>query len=159
MKTRHAYKRTLITSSHLETRELARRLAAAAHLPAVIALAGNLGAGKTEFVKGLGWGLGLDPDSICSATFVIVCEYGTSRKLVHVDAYRLRSSDELDAIGWDEIITAEDSLVAVEWADRVTDRLPPETLRIEMELLGPTQRKITLQTDPTSPWGSLLAYV
>jgi tRNA threonylcarbamoyladenosine biosynthesis protein TsaE len=159
MKTRHAYKRTLITSSYLETRELARRLAVAAHLPAVIALAGNLGAGKTEFVKGLGWGLGLAPDSICSATFVIVCEYGTSRKLIHVDAYRLQSSDELEAIGWEEIITGENSLVAVEWADRIADRLPPKTLWVEMELLGPTERKITLQADPTSPWGKLLVHV
>jgi len=143
---------SLTTTSAGQSRELARELATATRLPAVAGLVGPLGAGKTEFVKGLGWGLGLDPKTICSATFVIICEYGTSHPLIHVDAYRLVGPGQWDALGADELLERTDALIAVEWADRVRDRLPADTLWVRQELAGPTDRRITLQTTATSPW-------
>jgi len=149
-------KRSLITESPSETRELACRLAQAVQLPAVIALVGPLGAGKTVFVKGLGQGLGLDGDTICSATFVIVCEYGTRRTLVHVDAYRLAGPEELAAVGWDEMLERPNCLIAVEWANRVAELVPPEALRVHLAPAGPSRRKIRLGCTVPGPWVAVL---
>ncbi|NLX03707.1 MAG: tRNA (adenosine(37)-N6)-threonylcarbamoyltransferase complex ATPase subunit type 1 TsaE [Phycisphaerae bacterium] len=148
---------TVQTHSPEQTRELACRLARRVQLPAVIGLVGQLGAGKTEFVKGLGRGLSVDERSICSATFVIICEYGDGVTLVHVDAYRLTSGQELDPLGWDEILERKDCLVAVEWADRVADRMPAETLWVRQEVIAETDRRITLEAPRSGPWQAVLA--
>jgi tRNA threonylcarbamoyladenosine biosynthesis protein TsaE len=98
---------------------------------AVIALIGPLGAGKTLFVKGLAQGLGLDPASVASPTFVIASEYPASegRRLAHVDLYRLRSQAELEAAGFLDLL-APGTLVAVEWGDRLPGALPEDRLEV-----------------------------
>lgn len=108
----------------------------------VIGLIGPLGAGKTVFVKGLAEGLGVEPSSVSSPTFVIAQQYpvpaeATPRPHVlhHVDLYRLESEDELDAIGFSDLFDAG-SVVAAEWSDRFPDVLGPERLEIELE--GPS---------------------
>jgi tRNA threonylcarbamoyladenosine biosynthesis protein TsaE len=110
--------RQIISSSEAETRNVARLLAAALQAGTTILLSGDLGAGKTAFVKGLAEGLGLDADEVTSPTFTLVHEYRGGRlPLIHVDLYRLDSA-ELDEIGLDPDL-ALTGVVAVEWAERL----------------------------------------
>lgn len=100
----------------------------------VIALRGPLGSGKTAFVKGLAEGLGLDPGVVCSPTFVISAEYPACEggvRLVHLDLYRLESAGELEAAGFLDVLD-RDSVVAIEWADRLASALPAEHLAIAL---------------------------
>lgn len=100
----------------------------------VIALRGPLGAGKTAFVKGLAEGLGLDPGIVSSPTFVIAQEYpceARGMRLVHLDLYRLEGPGELEAAGFLDVLDAE-SVVAIEWADRMPQALPQDRLEIEL---------------------------
>ena len=111
--------RTLTSSSELDTRAVARTLAADLTPGTVILISGDLGAGKTAFVRGLAEGLGLDPADVTSPTFTLVHEYRGGRlPLVHVDLYRLERAD-FDEIGLDSDLGAA-GVVAIEWAERLT---------------------------------------
>jgi len=105
----------------------------------VLSLVGPLGVGKTAFVKGLAGGLGLDPDSVSSPTFVIVHQYGVGapRPLNHVDLYRLESADELETAGFFDLLSGN-ALVAVEWGDRFAGELPRDHLEIRLERVAPS---------------------
>lgn len=92
----------------------------------VLALSGNLGAGKTTFVQGLAEGLGIQ-ESIQSPTFVLLNIYG---KLAHFDLYRLKKSSDFLGLGFDEYF-AMDGICAIEWPDRIAEILPPGTIHIE----------------------------
>ena len=130
-----------ITSQSVEqTQQLAAALADRLSRPALLAISGRLGAGKTHFIKGLGPPLGIDPRNICSATFVIMAEYGREKRLVHVDAYRLKTPGELENIGWYELLERPDVLIAVEWADKITPLLPPHRLDIRIDILDDHRR-------------------
>jgi len=112
-----------VTQSEAETRSLARELARDLTAGSTLLLSGDLGAGKTAFVKGLAEGLGLSPDDVTSPTFTLVHEYRGGRlALVHVDLYRLDSAD-LDDIGLDADV-AGSGVLAIEWAERLTRALP-----------------------------------
>lgn len=95
----------------------------------VLALVGQLGAGKTHFCKGLVAGLGGDPDTVTSPTFTLVHEYHAGCRLPvhHFDFYRLESAGELSAIGWDDYLDEAAGVMLVEWADKFPDMLPPQT--------------------------------
>lgn len=109
---------TYTTASEEETRAIGARVAAGLRPGAVLLLAGDLGAGKTAFVRGLAAGLGIDASEVTSPTFTLVHEYRGGRlPLVHVDLYRLDRAD-LDEIGLDPDLAAE-GVVAVEWAERL----------------------------------------
>ena len=111
----------------------------------VVALVGPLGAGKTQLVKGVAAGLGVeDVRKVNSPTFVIVREHAGRLRLYHVDAYRA-SSPELSAIGFDEMCTAN-GVVAIEWADRVADLLPEGHVSITIEPTGETHRRLVCRT-------------
>ncbi len=99
----------------------------------MVALVGPLGAGKTAFAKGLGEGLGLDPDQVASPTFTIASEYPRTRglRLAHVDLYRVESEAELEAAGFRDLL-APDVLLAVEWADRFPAALPADRLEVRI---------------------------
>jgi tRNA threonylcarbamoyladenosine biosynthesis protein TsaE len=129
----------------------------------VLALHGELGAGKTRLVRAVAAGLGIDPSAVNSPTFVIMNEYQASapssrpdqpRTLVHLDAYRLHSETDLDSIGWDHI-TADragaESAIIVEWAARIAPALPtgPARLDIDLEHIPeePGSRRITIHAD------------
>lgn len=99
--------------------------------PLVVALIGPLGAGKTEWVKGLAAGLGIDARAVASPTFVIASEYPGGRGLAHVDLYRLESEDALEATGFRDLLTPG-AVVAVEWADRFPALLPSDRLEVEI---------------------------
>ncbi len=110
-----------------------------------VALVGQLGAGKTQLVKGVAVGNGLaDPGQVTSPTFVLVNEYVCRLHLYHVDLYRLRGEDELFALGFEEM-TVAGSAALVEWADRAPGAMPPDTLWIQMEVTGENDRSITFR--------------
>jgi len=137
-------RREYTTNSADETRDLGKQVAAHLRPGDVIALVGPLGAGKTQFVKGLAAGLGVtDPRSVNSPTFVLVQEYHGRLTLYHLDAYRLGSVKELSAIGFDELCDAG-GVVVVEWADRVKSLLPESAIQIEMTPTGETVRRINI---------------
>ena len=107
----------------------------------VVALSGELGAGKTALVQGIARGLGCG-DRVTSPTFTIVNEYADGR-LFHVDFYRLERREELDAIGFDDYF-ARGGVIVVEWADRFPEALPAERLDIRIEITGEESRRFHL---------------
>ncbi len=132
--------REFITNSEQETFQLAARLASDLGPGAILLLSGDLGAGKTTYVRGLAAGLGIDPDEVTSPTFTLVHEYKGGRlPLVHVDLYRLDCAD-LDEIGIDQDVATE-GIVAVEWAERLTRDLS-EAIRVSIEDAGDNSRTI-----------------
>lgn len=136
------------TQSEAQTMLFAEAMAKLLRAGDVIALDGPLGAGKTRFVKGLVRGLGLDEKNVSSPTFVISHEYSSNGDerdaitLVHIDAYRLRDPAELESIGWDELLTQDNTIIAVEWAERIESALPKEHVRVELEHVSESERRI-----------------
>lgn len=111
------------SNSENDTRAIAAALAPTLAAGAVVLLSGDLGAGKTAFVRGLAEGLKLDPDEVTSPTFTLVHEYRGGRlPLIHVDLYRLDRA-ELDEIGLDQDLAAQ-GVTAVEWAERLVRAIP-----------------------------------
>ena len=122
---------TYLSNSPGETEALGARLAAALDPGAVVAFTGDLGAGKTAFVRGMARGLGI-PHQITSPTITIVNEYEDGRlPLFHFDMYRLSSADELFDIGWEDYL-ARNGVCAVEWSENIEDALDPGTIRVDI---------------------------
>ena len=119
----------LLTRSPRETRGVGRALAALVRPGDVLVVAGDLGAGKTTFVRGLAEGLGI-PDGIVSPTFTLARAYDGRVRLVHVDVYRLESAHELYDLGLDDL--ADGAVLAVEWGDVVRKYLGPDTLEVRL---------------------------
>ena len=125
------------------TLELGRALGRLLKPGDLVALGGPLGAGKTQFVKGLAVGLGVpDDEPVTSPTFVLVREYVGRLRLYHLDAYRLAGADELLALGLDEMLADPGAVVAVEWADRVADALPAAAWLVDLEHAGEQTRDV-----------------
>ncbi len=98
-----------------------------------VALVGELGAGKTQFVRGMALGMGLAPEAVSSPTYVIMHEYGkpdSEMLLVHIDAYRLNGPEEMDDLALDDV--RAESVLAVEWADRVMSALGEQVLTVSI---------------------------
>jgi len=145
--------------SEADTMRLAEVVAAELRGGDVLALVGPLGSGKTRFVKGLVRGLKLMDETVSSPTYLICHEYrpatppgdGPSLSLAHIDAYRLSSEDDLESIGWDELLAQDDLVLAVEWADRIENALPEHCVRIEFEHAGERARRITVSDRTGEP--------
>ena len=129
----------VLTTSEEETESAGERLAASLATGDVVLLYGDLGAGKTAFVRGLARGLGASADDVSSPTFTIVHEYSGRARLYHVDLYRLEPS-EVDDLGLDDLVSA-DGIVAIEWAERWTGR-PDDAIEIRIEDAGEDRRLI-----------------
>ena len=144
-----------VTNSPEETEELGRRLGEAAEPGMVIALTGDLGAGKTAFTRGLARGLGIR-DRVTSPTFTIVNEYEGGRlPLFHFDMYRLASADELFDIGWEDYL-ARGGVCAGEWSENVAEAMDESTIRVDIRRGdGETQRIVTIENGPRPGGGSL----
>lgn len=124
-----------------ETRLIASEFAR--NLPAgtVLSLVGDLGAGKTEFVKGLAIGLGVE-NEVTSPTFTVVHEYRGGRlALFHMDFYRLNEERELDEVGFDDYLMAG-GVCAIEWGDKFPKRLPPDSVTVRFIIHGNDKRTI-----------------
>ena len=127
-----------VTTSEGETASVARDLASGLVAGDVLLLSGNLGAGKTAFVRGLAQGLGLDPGDVSSPTFTLVHEYcGGRLTLYHADLYRLERA-ATDDLGLEEL---EKGVLAIEWPDRLTHALPGAQ-NITIEILDDHTRRI-----------------
>ena len=111
-----------------ETEALGEALARTLRPGSVVAFTGDLGAGKTAFVRGLARGLGIG-DRVTSPTFTIVNEYEGRLPLFHFDMYRLGDEDELFDIGWEDYLN-RGGVCAVEWSERIAGALPPETVTV-----------------------------
>jgi tRNA threonylcarbamoyladenosine biosynthesis protein TsaE len=136
------------TTSPAETRTLGRRLARRLTSPWVLALYGEMGVGKTHFVKGLADGLGLDGDAVTSPTFTIVHELrrGTAA-LNHVDAYRIEHPRDLTGFDVEDLLYGSVSTV-IEWPDRLEALLGPETIRLRFSHAGDHRRLIEWGAGP-----------
>ena len=132
-----------ISHNESETEELGARLAQKLPGGAVVAMYGDLGAGKTAFVRGMARGMGLDC-RVSSPTFTIVNEYLGPRELIHFDMYRLSGADELFDIGWEDYLN-RGAVCAVEWSENVQDAFFGDEVRVTIERLSDTERKITIE--------------
>ena len=132
-----------ISSSEAETEALGARLAKQLPGGSVVAMYGDLGAGKTAFVRGMARGMGLDC-RVSSPTFTIVNEYLGERELIHFDMYRVSGADELFDIGWEDYLN-RGAVCAVEWSENVRDAFFGDEIVVSIEKLGDTRRKITIE--------------
>jgi tRNA threonylcarbamoyladenosine biosynthesis protein TsaE len=130
------------TATEFETEQVGENLGRQLRPGAVVLLHGDLGAGKTAFVRGLARGVGADPEDVSSPTFTIVQEYaGTHAPLYHVDLYRLEPA-EIDDLGLDDLLGAG-GIVAIEWAERWPGR-PSGVTEVTIDHLGQDARRIRI---------------
>ena len=132
-----------ISHSERETEELGARLSSVLPGGSVVAMYGDLGAGKTAFVRGMARGMGLDC-RVSSPTFTIVNEYLGARDLIHFDMYRLSGADELFDIGWEDYLS-RGAVCAVEWSENVQDAFFGDEMKVTIEKLSDNTRKITIE--------------
>lgn len=141
---------THITHSEAETETLGAAFAAELPAGSVAALYGDLGCGKTAFVRGMARGMGLDQAQVSSPTFTIVNEYeGEKMPLFHFDMYRLGSADELYDIGWEDYL-GRGGVCAVEWSENVPGAFEGDEYVVRFRKTGDTDREIEIEGGPRS---------
>ena len=133
---------TFTTGSEEETSAAGERFATRLMRGDVVLLYGDLGAGKTAFVRGLAKGLGASPDDVSSPTFTLIQEYSGPVSLHHVDLYRLKAS-EIEELGLDEL-TDGNAVVAIEWAERWTGA-PLDAWVVRLQHEGEDRRKVLIE--------------
>ena len=134
----------LRADSESDTRQFGECLASALTAGDVVALSGDLGAGKTRLVKGIASGLDVADDEVNSPTFTLIQEYSGRVTIRHCDTYRLRDPDEFLDLGLDELFSS-DGIALVEWADRVEHLLPRDVLFIRIEITSPESRQFWVE--------------
>lgn len=137
--------KTIKTRSSRETQMAARRFAKKVKPGSVILLQGDLGSGKTTFVKGLAEGFGVNHgEQVTSPTFVIMRRYKGKIPVYHFDLYRLESEAELEAIGFDEFINDMSAVSCVEWPEKAGRLIPQDALKVQLIITGSHERTIVL---------------
>jgi tRNA threonylcarbamoyladenosine biosynthesis protein TsaE len=132
-----------LTSSEAETAAVGRDLAASLGAGSAVLLFGDLGAGKTAFVRGLAGGLGIDPDVVTSPTFTLIHTYHGGRlPLVHADLYRLSHEQEMEDLGLEEI--GAEGVLAVEWAEKLP-RPPAQAVAVRITHGLGDERRIVVE--------------
>ena len=131
------------TNSEAETEALGERLAKCIRAGAVVALYGDLGAGKTAFVRGMARGLDIR-ESVSSPTVTIVNEYPGDPALFHFDMYRLKNAEELYGIGWEDYLD-RNGICVTEWSERIEEALPEDAVRVTIERLSDTDRAVSIE--------------
>ena len=133
---------TIISKSEAQTEAAGAAFAKTLPNGAVVALYGDLGAGKTAFVRGMARGLGITA-RVSSPTFTIVNEYAGARELFHFDMYRLESADELFDIGWEDYLR-RGGICAVEWSENVADAFEGDEITVKITKTGEQERTIEI---------------
>jgi tRNA threonylcarbamoyladenosine biosynthesis protein TsaE len=134
----------IVSASPEETQDAGERLGLGLGPGAVVALTGELGAGKTSFIQGLVRGLGVTTRAT-SPTFVLINQYRGRVPVYHVDAYRTDSLTELIDLGLLELMGGE-GVTVIEWADKLLSLLPPETIHVHIEGVGDEPRVLTIRS-------------
>lgn len=135
---------TCDTSNAAETVALASQFAQSLKPGSCVAISGELGAGKTQFVRGIVQGLGGDERAVSSPTYVLLHVYKAPRMQVfHLDAYRVSGPADFDGIGFPELLDQQ-GVVVVEWPERVEQVLPAGTIRVSIEHTGESSRRVTI---------------
>lgn len=147
----------LLSRGPAETLAFGRKLAALLKPGDVVCLYGDLGAGKTTFVKGLAAGLGIPERDVTSASFTIVAEYrGTLRGVpvpfFHIDLYRIERAEDLDSVGLDGYI-GRDGIAVVEWAEHLGDMAG--AVSVLFEVLNNDERELTISGIDETDWHNL----
>ncbi len=134
-----------ITANVGETEALAARFAQTLRGGDCVALHGEMGAGKTQFVRGLVRGIGANPAAVSSPTFVLLHVYDGGRLTIyHLDAYRVAGPEDFETIGFAELLE-QGGIVVVEWAKRVESLLPSGTVSVRIESIGEYERHIEIR--------------
>ena len=135
----------IISESPQQTLKIAYLIGGKLRKGDVLALSGELGSGKTCFTGGLARGLGVDEKyQITSPTFTLINEYPARCKLYHFDVYRLNSYSEFEDLGYEEYFCS-DGIVVIEWAEKIVQILPEETIFISFKYLDENRRKIVIK--------------
>ncbi len=130
-----------LSKSPTETKKIGKKIAQ--KRPLILALKGDLGSGKTTFLKGYGQALGVK-EKILSPTFLILKKFPIENKnFVHIDCYRIKNSKDLLALGFKKMINKD--LIAIEWPERIKDILPENTVFLEFKIIDKNKRKIIIK--------------
>lgn len=138
-------KQQVLSHSAAETFEQGRKLGEILPVPSVVSFFGELGAGKTTFIKGLVCGAAqIDPSAVQSPTFTYLHLYEGQKKVYHFDLYRLRDIDEFLSMGFDEYFDAE-GICCIEWSERIESYLPSDRVTVTLEHVKNDHRLITIE--------------
>lgn len=132
------------TSSAEETYQMGLQFGHALTVPSVIAFNGNLGAGKTTFIRGIAAAFGIDEREVCSPTFTYLNIYQGKASLYHFDLYRIPSAREFIAAGFEEFLYAG-GICCIEWSEKIVSLLPENTLSVALASVGKDLRTISIQ--------------
>ncbi len=128
------------------TARLAADIAAVLRAGDIVRLEGEMGAGKTTLVRAIAQARGVHPDAVSSPTYVLMNIYAPAEgaPIAHLDCYRLTGEDDLDALGWDQITDGE-TIILIEWAERVEKALPGSAARVRIEPINEHARLFTIE--------------
>ncbi len=136
----HRYKHR-ITQNAGETKAFGRDLAKSLKNHDIIALSGELGAGKTTFIQGIAEGLGIT-DYVTSPSFTLINEYKGKYSLYHIDLYRLEELEQIRDLGIEDYFE-KDGIIIIEWAERMKELLPKKVRKIKLEIISENERRIS----------------
>lgn len=137
---------TFVTHSAEETIQLGKKIGSMLQPGAIIAMEGNLAAGKTTITKGIAKSLGIE-ETITSPTFTLISEYAGKMPLYHMDVYRLDSCEDFINLGVEDLMYG-DGVSIIEWSERVREELPKSTITLRLEIREDGGRDITLENWP-----------
>lgn len=137
----------IITHSEEDTKSVASQFSQVIKPGDIIALNGNLGSGKTFFVKGVCMNFNIT--AVQSPTFAIVNQYSGDKKVYHFDFYRLRNVEELLDIGFEDYLNDSEAILFIEWADKLKDILPADRYEININFVDEKSREIIIDKLPS----------
>jgi tRNA threonylcarbamoyladenosine biosynthesis protein TsaE len=150
-----------VSHSEEQTQRLGARLAMFLPAVCVVALQGDLGAGKTHFARGVGVGWGAAQE-LRSPTYTMLQEHhrdpDTGARLYHVDLYRAERDADLESIGLRELIEENDGVVLIEWPERAAGWIPGDAIRVRFDATAGSKRNLTFSTHSASAWQILLKF-